>query len=290
MIPGLFGNLSIPPSPQILKLSPAPAPSSRKIPPSTTVKPGMNTPSFNKPALGLTAVAGTAAALFFFTQPRNAMGDRFTPIKNRLTPILQTELKARNLTLGAPLFIRIFKESNELEVWIEQPDSKTFALFKSYKICTWSGTLGPKQKAGDLQAPEGFYFVNAGRMNPHSRFHLSFNLGYPNAFDRAHHRTGSALMVHGNCVSIGCYAMTDPRIEEIYTLADAALTKGQPFFRVHCFPFKMTEERLHQAAQSPTEKPWLPFWQNLKEGYDFFETHKTPPNTTVQNAQYIFSP
>ncbi len=142
-----------------------------------------------------------------------------------VTGRLQREFVRQDLKWGAPVFIRIFKASRELEVWIK--DGDRYRLFHTYPVCTWGwGSLGPKLRQGDGQAPEGFYFVTPGRMNPYSRYHLAFNLGYPNAYDRAHGRTGSALMVHGDCVSIGCYAMTDRGIEEIYTLADAALRGG----------------------------------------------------------------
>ncbi|SVD61889.1 uncharacterized protein METZ01_LOCUS414743, partial [marine metagenome] len=164
--------------------------------------------------------------------------DRPEEAAKRVRPSMETALHAKGLRWGAPVFIRIFKEEKKLELWVD--DGKVFKHFKTWPICKYSGTLGPKLKEGDRQAPEGFYFVPRSRMNPRSRFHLSFNLGYPNAYDRAHKRTGSALMVHGNCVSIGCYAMTDAGIEEIYSLCDAALTNGQRFFRVHAFPFRMT--------------------------------------------------
>jgi murein L,D-transpeptidase YafK len=121
-------------------------------------------------------------------------------------------------------------------------------------------------------------------MNPNSRFHLSFNLGYPNAYDQAYKRTGSALMVHGGRVSIGCFAMTDKKIEEIYALADGALRNGQRFFRVHCFPFRMTDENMKQHRSSE----WISFWKNLKSGYDFFENTKLPPDVKVQNGMYVF--
>ena len=159
--------------------------------------------------------------------------------------LLEQALQAQGLEFGSPIFIRIFKESKELEVWVE--NEGRFRLFKMYPICTFSGDLGPKLQQGDQQSPEGFYFVTPGRMNPNSQYHLSFNLGYPNAFDRYHDRTGDFLMVHGDCVSIGCYAMTDAGIEEIYTIADAALRQGQAFFRVHVFPFRMTTENMEQA-------------------------------------------
>ena len=200
----------------------------------------------------------------------------------RVRPGLSSKLEGAGLRLGAPIFIRIFKLERELEVWLDKGDR--FELFRSYAICTYSGELGPKLRQGDNQAPEGFYFVGPEQMNPASRFHLSFNLGYPNAFDRAHGRTGDFLMVHGSCVSIGCYAMTNPVIEEIWTLADAALRAGQPYFRVHVFPFRMTGENMDRRGDSP----WIEFWRNLREGYDWFEREKRPPNVTVRQKRYEF--
>jgi len=209
--------------------------------------------------------------------------DRSAAAAQRVKPALEKALAAKKLRWGAPVFIRIFKEEKQLELWVD--DGKQFQLFKTWAICKFSGKLGPKLKEGDGQAPEGFYFVPRSRMNPRSRFHLSFNLGYPNTYDRAHGRTGSALMVHGNCVSIGCYAMTDPFIEEIYSLCDAALKGGQRFFRVHCFPFRMTEANMKRHARSK----WIGEWRNLKTGYDWFEKTKRPPNVTVGGTQYKFS-
>jgi len=203
---------------------------------------------------------------------------------SRVKPSLKKELADADLTYGSPVFIRIFKDSKELEVWIQKKDH--FHLFKTYDICTygWRG-LGPKIKLGDGKAPEGFYYVTPAQINPLSEFHLSFNLGYPNNYDRAHGRTGSALMVHGSCVSIGCYAMTDKNIEEIFALAVASLKNGQKYFRVHIFPFRMTNENMNFHRLSK----WFGFWQNLKQGYDFFEHNgHNPPDVTVQNKQYIF--
>lgn len=204
-------------------------------------------------------------------------------IKNVL-PTLNKELSVKSLSLGANIYIRIFKQEDELEVWLKDKNSKHFKLFKTYPICTFSGSLGPKLKEGDHQSPEGFYFVKPNQMNPYSQFHLSFNLGYPNAYDRYHKRTGSALMVHGNCVSIGCYAMTDPLIEEIYALANAALKGGQKYFRVHAFPFRMNSLNMDLHKHNK----WHSFWLNLKDGYDFFEKNKFPPNVTVANGVYQF--
>lgn len=196
---------------------------------------------------------------------------------------LKRELLEKGLEYGSPIFVRIFKEPGTLEVWVKS-ESGEFEYFKSYEICSFSGSLGPKLKQGDSQSPEGFYFVNAGRLNPWSQFHLSFNLGYPNEYDRYHGRTGSALMVHGDCVSIGCYAMTDSYINEIYALAVAAFSAGQPFFRVHAFPFELEPEVLRKYQSSE----WYAFWMNLKEGYDYFNIHKRPPNVEVSNGSYVF--
>ena len=148
------------------------------------------------------------------TNPRSQQAE--TRVRDALT----AELTALGAYWGAPLYLRIFKASDELEVWVEA--GARYQRLRTWPICTWSGGLGPKLRQGDGQAPEGFYEVAAPQLNPSSRFHLSFNLGYPNAFDRAHGRTGDYLMVHGNCVSIGCYAMGDAAIEEIYTLVAAA--------------------------------------------------------------------
>lgn len=200
----------------------------------------------------------------------------------RVTPILTRDMAAQGLLFGAPIFIRVFKRSRELEIWIE--NAGRFHLFRTYPICDYSGALGPKLREGDNQSPEGFYFVTPERLNPASQFHLSFNLGFPNRYDRAHERTGSYLMVHGDCVSIGCYAMTDEKIEEIFALADAAFRNGQRFFRVHVFPFRMTEETMEAARVSR----WYAFWRNLKEGFDSFERTHRPPDTIVRNRRYVF--
>jgi murein L,D-transpeptidase YafK len=196
---------------------------------------------------------------------------------------LEDALESTDLEFGDPIFIRIFKQEHELEVWLQHDER--FALLRTYPICSYSGTLGPKLAEGDRQAPEGFYFVTRGRMNPQSNYHLAFDVGYPNAYDRAHGRTGSAIMVHGICASLGCYAMTNPLIEEIYSLADTALKRGQDFFRVHIFPFRMTDESMERHQNSR----WIEFWRNLKTGYDHFERNRTPPDVTVENNRYVFS-
>lgn len=209
------------------------------------------------------------------------MGQEEYVIENKfLSRTLEEGLSEVSGKVGNPVYIRIFKEESLLEVWMRSESQ--YQHLKDYAICAYSGSLGPKLQEGDRQAPEGFYKVKKHHLNPNSKFHLSFNLGYPNAYDRAHERTGSFLMVHGNCVSDGCYAMTDEKIEEIYALVEGALQKGQKYIQVHAYPFRMTEEMM--ALYSENE--WYDFWVNLKEGYDYFEAEKYPANVKVENKQY----
>jgi murein L,D-transpeptidase YafK len=192
-------------------------------------------------------------------------------------------LKAQGVTLGAPVFLRIFKFESELEIWMEK-DGR-YQKFATYPICLWSGRLGPKLREGDRQAPEGFYAVTKEELNPNSRWHRSFSLGFPNAFDRALGRTGSFIMVHGGCQSVGCFAMTNNVVDEIWRLVTAALDQGQPAFNVQVFPFRMTEKNL--AARKGDQ--WSPFWADLKKGYDAFERTHLPPMVSVCEGRYVIS-
>jgi murein L,D-transpeptidase YafK len=193
---------------------------------------------------------------------------------------LQERIEEKGLALGAPVFMRIFKQEHELEVWMQKQGR--FVHFDTYPICAYSGGLGPKEKQGDKQSPEGFYTVSRAQLNPNSKFHKSFNLGYPNVYDAAHGRTGDLLMVHGECVSIGCYAMTNPVIDELWTLINAAFDGGQTQFAVHAFPFRMTDWRmaLHEGSS------WAPFWSDLKRAHDLFERTGVPPLITVCDKRY----
>lgn len=213
---------------------------------------------------------------------------RLADARGRLQPQLGTELSTRGFKLGDAAFVRIFKESDEFELWLQPDPGKPFRRFCNYRIALYSGVLGPKTKEGDMQAPEGFYSVAKSQLNPASSYHLAFNVGYPNAYDRSLKRTGSLIMVHGSNVSIGCFAMTDPLIEEIYLIVEAALNNGQDRVPVHVFPFRMTEERLTRAQMANDE--WIGFWQNLKEGHDLFEASKSPPATFVEAGRYSFRP
>ncbi|WP_291173979.1 murein L,D-transpeptidase family protein [Hyphomicrobium sp.] len=204
------------------------------------------------------------------------------PSEQPLTAETVSLLGKKGMNTGAPIFIRVFKEESELEVWKMRDDGR-FYHFKTYPICNWSGELGPKLKNGDKQAPEGFYTISENQMNPNSKYYLAFNLGYPNAYDRAHGRTGEALMIHGKCKSAGCYAMTDALAEEIYALARDAFRSGQTSFEVHAFPFRMTQEKLDRFKKHK----WYAFWKTLKEGYDFFEANRIPPAVAVCERRYV---
>lgn len=185
-----------------------------------------------------------------------------------------------------PILVRVFKQDSLLEVW-KRDQTGRYAFLKSYPLCAWGGTVGPKIKEGDKQSPEGFYTITPGRMNPNSQFHLAYDVGYPNAFDRAFNRTGSAVMVHGGCVnSAGCFIVTDAQVEELYGLAREAFNAGQRSFQLQAYPFRMTAENLAKHRKNPN----MAFWRNLKQGYDHFEVTKLEPKVEVCDKKYVFDP
>jgi murein L,D-transpeptidase YafK len=185
---------------------------------------------------------------------------------------------------ASPIFIRIYKESSEFEVW-KQKRSGDYALLTTFPICKWSGALGPKKTEGDRQAPEGVYTVYASQMNPASHYYLSFNIGYPNAYDRSLGRTGSNLMVHGACSSAGCYSMTDESAGEIFALARDSFRGGQTAFEIQALPFRMTPENFARHRDDPN----MPFWRMLKVGADEFDLTLRPPKVAVCDHKYVFN-
>jgi murein L,D-transpeptidase YafK len=199
--------------------------------------------------------------------------------------VIRTEMAIKGLELGSPLMVRAFKSEMEMEVWALNKYTGRYDLFKTSPICQKSGTLGPKLKQGDLQTPEGFYYTTAERLNPNSKYFLSFDMGYPNEYDRSLGRTGDALMIHGGCVSEGCLAMTDKQIGEIYVMLDETFKREIERVPIHIFPFRMTAENMALRANSQ----WMPFWGNLKEGYDYFEMNRVPAYVSVSNKRYIFA-
>jgi murein L,D-transpeptidase YafK len=200
-----------------------------------------------------------------------------------LSPEILTQLDQKNMPKESPILIRLFKEESELEVW-KQNTGGRYDLLKVYPICRWSGELGPKVREGDRQAPEGFYAITPGLMNPNSNYYLAINIGFPNAFDRANGRTGAFLMIHGDCSSRGCYAMTDEQIGEIYSLARESFLGGQKSFQIQAYPFRMTAANLARHRTNPN----MPFWNNLKEGNDHFLVSHLEPKVDVCDRHYVF--
>jgi murein L,D-transpeptidase YafK len=200
-----------------------------------------------------------------------------------LSPKMLAAIEQKNMDKGSPILVRLFKEEAELEVW-KQDRTGHYALLKTYPICRWSGELGPKLREGDRQAPEGFYSITPGQMNPKSQYYLAFNMGYPNAYDRAWGRTGAELMIHGDCSSRGCYAMTDEQIAEIYALGREAFFGGQRAFQVQAYPFRMTPENFAKHRTNPN----IAFWKMLKRGNDHFEVTKQEPKVNVCERHYVF--
>jgi murein L,D-transpeptidase YafK len=208
------------------------------------------------------------------------MGDKATrPLSEKMVK----DIESKDMDKDSPILVRVYKEEAELEVW-KQDRTGHFALLKTYPICRWSGELGPKTKEGDRQAPEGFYNISPGQMNPNSQYYLSFDLGYPNAYDRSWGRTGSQLMVHGDCSSRGCYSMTDEQISEIYALGRDAFFGGQKSFQVQAYPFHMTAQNMAKHRDNPN----MAFWKMLKKGNDHFEVSKLEPKVNVCEKRYVF--
>jgi len=226
------------------------------------------------------AVAGAMALAACETDTLSPTGARAL---RPLPAALAEEMERKNLPKESPILVRIFKEEAELEVWKQDAEGK-YALLKTYPICRWSGELGPKIKEGDRQAPEGFYSITPGQMNPNSNYYLAFDLGFPNAYDRANDRTGAFLMVHGDCSSRGCYAMTDEQIQEIYAMGRDSFLGGQKSFQVQAYPFRMTPLNMAKHRDNPS----MAFWRMIKEGNDHFLMSKAEPHVDVCGKHYVF--
>lgn len=178
---------------------------------------------------------------------------------------------------NAPVLLRIFKAEHELELWKQKGDS--YVLVAVFEICKFSGELGPKKREGDRQAPEGFYEVKPYQMNPGSREWLSFDTGFPNQFDRYHNRYGSVLMVHGGCSSIGCYAIKDGPMQDLYAVMRDAFQAGQTSIQLQIYP-----KRMGFATDLSGEH--ADFWQQLRAGYQRFEQTRQPLSVSVINGRY----
>ncbi len=208
-----------------------------------------------------------------------------TRAMKELSPQMLALLDEKHMPKDSPILIRLFKEESELEVWKKDTTGR-YELLKVYPICRWSGDLGPKVREGDRQAPEGFYQITPALMNPNSNYYLAINTGFPNAYDKANGRHGAFLMIHGDCSSRGCYAMTDEQIGEIYSLAREALFGGQQSFQIQAYPFHMTPANLAHHRTNPN----MAFWRMIKEGNDHFEVTRLEPKVEVCDRHYVFDP
>jgi murein L,D-transpeptidase YafK len=200
-------------------------------------------------------------------------------------------LKKHNLNVSElEIFIRVFKNDKLLELWGRNRNEK-FVLLRKIEICASSGIPGPKREQGDSQVPEGFYVINT--FNPNSNFYLSLGINYPNQSDRIFgngKNPGGDIFIHGNCVTIGCIPITDDKIKELYIYAVEAGNNGQKNIPVHIFPTYLDKESLKKLKkQYSADGQLLSFWENLSEGYNFFEKSKEVPKVTVQkNGTYLF--
>lgn len=232
----------------------------------------------------------TAAVLAGCNDTLESVGDKKLPsnisnkVEQPLPPAILADMKAKGMDRNSPIAIRIFKEEGVLEIWKAKTDGR-YEKIASYEICAWSGRLGPKEKEGDRQAPEGFYALTPANLNPQSKYYLAINTGFPNRYDAVNNRSGSNLMIHGACSSSGCYSMTDAQILEIYAFARDAFRGGQQTVQLQAFPFRMTADNMARHRFSPH----YPFWQMLKAGYDQFEITKQPPQVGVCDKKYVFN-
>lgn len=226
-------------------------------------------------------------AFFFFCTKFYAVSSAGAAYHEKAYQELSNDLKKKivssNMDYYAPIVIRIYKEERVLEIWKENRNHR-FTYLISYPICQWSGLLGPKYLSGDLQSPEGFYQIFQNQLNPYSHYYLSANIGYPNYYDKSHGRTGGSVMIHGGCRSVGCYAMTDKNMGQIYALMRDALSRGQKFIQVQAYPFRMTQGNMKRYQKDPNYN----FWLSLKRGSDLFEKTGRPPIIKIIKKQYFF--
>lgn len=205
---------------------------------------------------------------------------------------LKDELRKHNLTLDQINILLVgYKLEKQLIVYVKSKRENKYKKFITYDFCVLSGELGPKRKEGDLQVPEGFYYVNW--FNPNSSFHLSFKINYPNASDKIlsdKKQPGGEIFIHGNCVSIGCVPITDEKMDELYILALEATNNGQKKIPVYIFPAELSDDNFNRLKTRYSFKPELiDFWQNLKEGFMIFTQSLSEIKYSVNaRGNYIF--
>ena len=207
----------------------------------------------------------------------------FAGLLSSNSPTTPVSKEYKQQLMGSPVYIEIFKEERMLDLYVKM--GETYQLLDSYRICNYSGGLGPKQRQGDFKSPEGFYNVTRSQLKPDSRFYKAINIGFPNAYDRAHGYEGKYLMIHGDCVSVGCYAMTDSGIDEIFQFVTGALVFGQPSVQVSIYPFRMTDSNMQRHRYSSDAS----FWQQLQPGYAYFAKYHQPPMVNVASGKYVMN-
>ena len=232
----------------------------------------------------LLSIAAILIGLFALSGCQGSIDDLSPKATRELPASIVQKMKAKGMKKNAPVYFRLFKDEHVVEVW-KQKDNGKFDMVQNYNICAWSGTLGAKYKQGDRQAPEGYYPIRPAQMNPASKYFLSINTGFPNAFDRANGRTGSDLMIHGACSSSGCYSMTDESVAQIFAFARDAFAGGQQEIILEALPFRMTPEKMAIFSAHKDFK----FWSMLREGYDSFELTKMPPKVDFCEKKYVFN-
>lgn len=235
-----------------------------------------------------TTLLAIISLCIFVNRPITEIPDskRAAEVRAAVWPRMEKELKDAGFKVDNPIFIRIFKQEHILEIWIKK--DKKYSLFKTYPVCSFSGGLGTKKRMNDGKSPEGFYTLTPRQLNPQSHYHLAINIGYPNQLEKLNGYTGTDIMIHGSCVSIGCYAMTDPLIDDIYTLIYKTFQAGQTIIPLHIFPFKPNAHNMKLYAAYEC----FDFWSNMKVGYDLFEKTHIPPavsvSVSVANKKYVF--
>jgi murein L,D-transpeptidase YafK len=227
----------------------------------------------------------TLFLLFVIGTKPSALPDskRASDVRNVIWPGLQKELNDKSFDKNYRVYLRIIKQNELFEIWLKK--GPRYELFKRYNICYYSGGLGTKTRSGDNKSPEGFYSITPKQLNPVSNYHLAVNIGYPNKLETLKGYTGNAIMIHGSCASIGCYAMTNPGIEEIYTLIYKAFESGQTEISLAIFPFRMDKDHLKEATTSP----YYNLWKNMQPGYEIFEKNHVPPVVGVDQQRYTFA-
>ena len=234
--------------------------------------------------LRLTSFLLALSAIFLSTIAADAASKSWRPESVAEREIdLAKEFSEKGLKLGSPVFLRVYKQTSEMELWVQQ--GPRYELFKIYKICRWSGGLGPKFYEGDRQSPEGLYRITTSDLIVNQRWDRAMNINYPNNFDQVNGRGGSSILIHGGCGSIGCFAIQNQNVEEVYGAVRAALRNSQAYVPVLTLPFRYSalapekEDTLHMSE----------FWSDLRRADLLFERDKLPPIAWICDGRYYFA-